>query len=96
MIIAKVGDIGGKIRAGRSRNDQAVTDFKLFLRGSSRIICQEIIDLCKAINEQAQNHYDKASPGFTHLQHAQPVTLGHELAKHAQALVRDVERFMKL
>ena len=93
MIIAKVGDIGGKIRAGRSRNDQAVTDFKLFLRGSSRIICQELIELCKAINEQAQIHYDKASPGFTHLQHAQPVTLGHELAKHAQALVRDVERF---
>ena len=47
MIIAKVGDIGGKIRAGRSRNDQAVTDFKLFLRGSSRIICQELISCAK-------------------------------------------------
>lgn len=93
MIIESVGEIGGKIRAGRSRNDQAVTDFKLFLRGSARIISQELVGLCNAINEQAAKYFDLASPGFTHLQHAQPVTLGHELAKHSQALLRDIERF---
>jgi argininosuccinate lyase len=93
LIIESVGEIGGKIRAGRSRNDQVVTDFKLFLRGSARIISQELVGLCNAINEQAIKNFDKASPGFTHLQHAQPVTLGHELAKHSQALLRDIERF---
>ena len=84
MIIEKVGDIGGKIRAGRSRNDQTVTDLKLFLRGSARVICQELISLISSINDQATKHFDQAAPGFTHLQHAQPVTLGHELAKHSQ------------
>jgi argininosuccinate lyase len=93
LIIESVGEIGGKIRAGRSRNDQAVTDFKLFLRGSARIISQELVGLCNSINEQATKYFDQASPGFTHLQHAQPVTLGHELAKHSQALLRDIERF---
>jgi len=70
-----------------------VTDFKLFLRGSARIISQELVGLCNAINDQATKYFDKESPGFTHLQHAQPVTLGHELAKHSQALLRDIERF---
>jgi argininosuccinate lyase len=93
LIIGSVGEIGGKIRAGRSRNDQAVTDFKLFLRGSARIISQELGELCSAINVQATKYFDQAAPGFTHLQHAQPVTLGHELAKHSQALIRDIERF---
>jgi argininosuccinate lyase len=49
--------------------------------------------LCGAINVQAAKYFDQAAPGFTHLQHAQPVTLGHELAKHSQALLRDIERF---
>lgn len=93
LIIEKVGEIGGKIRAGRSRNDQTVTDLKLFLRSSARLISQELVSLSKAINEQAAKYFDKASPGFTHLQHAQPVTLGQELAKHSQALLRDIERF---
>jgi len=93
LIIESVGETGGKIRAGRSRNDQVVTDFKLFLRGSARIISQELVGLCNAINDQATKYFDKESPGFTHLQHAQPVTLGHELAKHSQALLRDIERF---
>jgi len=82
LIIESVGEIGGKIRAGRSRNDQAVTDFKLFLRGSARIISQELVGLCNAINDQATKYFDQASPGFTHLQHA-----------HSQALLRDIERF---
>lgn len=93
IIIEKVGEIGGKIRAGRSRNDQTVTDLKLFLRQSSRIIAQELIKLINAINEQAEKYYDNPAPGFTHLQHAQPVTLGQELAKHSQSLLRDIERF---
>jgi argininosuccinate lyase len=94
MIIEKVGLIGGKIRAGRSRNDQAVTDLKLFLRGSSRVLAGLILQLCETINTQALNNVDKPAPGFTHLQHAQPVSLGHELAKHSQALLRDLARFI--
>ena len=93
MIIEVVGEIGGKIRAGRSRNDQVVTDLKLFLRGSARLISQQLVSLCEEINVQATKYFDQPSPGFTHLQHAQPVTLGHELAKHSQAFIRDMERF---
>ncbi len=57
------------------------------------MISKELVSLCEEINVQATKYFDQPSPGFTHLQHAQPVTLGHELAKHSQALIRDIERF---
>ena len=89
----KVGEIGGKIRAGRSRNDQIVTDLKLFLRVSSRQVSNLVIDLISELTKLADKHKKDVAPGFTHLQHAQPVTLGHELMKHCFSLMRDIERF---
>ncbi len=91
-LIAALGATGGKIRAGRSRNDQIATDLRLFLRDHARGLAAVTLDLCDAIVEQARSHQATPAPGFTHLQHAQPVTLGHELAKHAHALLRDVDR----
>ncbi len=92
MLIGKLGDLGGKLRAGRSRNDQVATDFRLFLRDAAASIANAVLDLTDAINAQADRHVDTPSPGFTHLQHAQPLSFGHELAKHSHALLRDVDR----
>ncbi len=86
-------ELGGKLRAGRSRNDQVATDFRLYLRDAAAAISSAILDLAEAIVEQAELHVDAPAPGFTHLQHAQPVSFGHELAKHAHGLRRDVSRF---
>ncbi|MCX8527842.1 MAG: argininosuccinate lyase, partial [Candidatus Nanopelagicales bacterium] len=91
-LLARLGDLGGKLRAGRSRNDQVSTDFRLYLRDHARDIARAVIDLQDALLTQAQAHVLTFSPGFTHLQHAQPVSFGHELAKHVHALGRDLER----
>jgi argininosuccinate lyase len=85
-------DLGGKLRAGRSRNDQVATDFRMYIRYQSFAIEKLVTELAIAFLEQAESHVDTPSPGFTHLQHAQPVSFGHELAKHCHALLRDVER----
>jgi len=94
LLVERLGDLGGKLRAGRSRNDQVATDFRLFLRDAAQAIAVATLDLIAAIQGQARAHVDTASPGFTHLQHAQPVSFGHELAKHAHALLRDVDRLV--
>ena len=91
-LIDRLGDLGGKLRAGRSRNDQVSTDFRLYLRDQVRGIALAVTDLQAALLGQAEEHVSTYSPGFTHLQHAQPVSFGHELAKHVHALGRDVER----
>jgi argininosuccinate lyase len=84
--------VGGKLRAGRSRNDQVATDFRLYLRDRSRAIANGLVLLVAALLDQAEAHVDVVAPGFTHLQHAQPVSFGHELAKHAHAFGRDLDR----
>ena len=86
-------ELGGKLRAGRSRNDQVATDFRLFLRDAARQLAAQTADLAGALLVQAGAHADDPAPGFTHLQHAQPVSFGHELAKHAHALLRDIDRW---
>ena len=91
-LIERLGDLGGRLRAGRSRNDQVATDFRLYLRDQVRHIALAVTDLQQSLLDQAMAHMDTYSPGFTHLQHAQPVSFGHELAKHVHALARDVER----
>ena len=91
-LIEGLGDLGGRLRAGRSRNDQVATDFRLYLRDAAREIALAIMDLQEAFLVQAERHVDTISPGFTHLQHAQPVSFGHELAKHVHALGRDLDR----
>jgi argininosuccinate lyase len=92
LLVERLGDLGGKLRAGRSRNDQVATDFRLFLRDAAQVIALATLDLIAAVQIQARAHVGTASPGFTHLQHAQPVSFGHELAKHVHALLRDTDR----
>ncbi|WP_217133961.1 argininosuccinate lyase [Leucobacter chinensis] len=86
------GNLGGKLRAGRSRNDQIATLVRLYLLDHSAVIREGIIHVIEALLDQALAHPEAILPGRTHLQHAQPVLLAHQLAAHAWPLVRDLER----
>ncbi len=84
--------LGGKLRAGRSRNDQIATLVRLYLLDHAAVIRRQLLDLAQAILAQALAHPAAILPGRTHLQHAQPVLLAHQLAAHAWPIVRDLER----
>ncbi|MEU1284569.1 argininosuccinate lyase [Kitasatospora sp. NPDC005856] len=85
-------DLGGKLRAGRSRNDQIATLFRMYLRDHAKTIGGLLLDLQQALVGLAEAHPDTAMPGRTHLQHAQPVLFAHHVLAHVQALGRDAER----
>jgi argininosuccinate lyase len=92
-LIERAGpDLGGRLRAGRSRNDQIATLLRMWLRDAARRVAAGTLDVIDALLDQAQVHPDAPMPGRTHLQHAQPVLLAHHLGAHVQALLRDVER----
>ncbi len=92
-LLERVGALGGKLRAGRSRNDQVATDLRLYLRDHARLIVSRIAELQTALLAQAAEHTRSPAPGMTHLQHAQPVVFGHQLLAHVHALNRDIGRF---
>ena len=91
-LVEKCGQIGGAIRAGRSRNDLVITDFKLYLVDHLLEIASALTLLARNFSNQALSQIDVIAPGFTHTQHAQPITFGQELSKHSHALLRDVDR----
>lgn len=93
-LIAKLGaELGGKLRAGRSRNDQIATLVRMYLRKHAQVISRDVRHVIDAIVAQAETHDTAIMPGRTHLQHAQPVLLAHHLLAHAWALLRDLQRF---
>ncbi|MFD8456470.1 argininosuccinate lyase [Streptomyces antimycoticus] len=92
VLTERLGPLGGKLRAGRSRNDQAANDLRLYLRDQSRAVVLAAVDLIDALLAQAAGHSRTPAPGFTHLQPAQPIVFGHQLLAHAHALDRDVDR----
>ncbi|HEY0166197.1 MAG TPA: argininosuccinate lyase [Jatrophihabitans sp.] len=85
-------DLGGRLRAGRSRNDQIATLIRMYLREQARMLAGRVCELVGALAGQAQRHLGVAMPGRTHLQHAQPILLSHHLLAHCWALLRDVDR----
>ena len=91
-LLERLGSLGGKLRAGRSRNDQVATDLRLYLRDHARTIIARLAELETALIGQAERHLATPAPGMTHLQHAQPVLLAHQLLAHVQAFARDVSR----
>jgi argininosuccinate lyase len=92
-LLERAGSLGGKLRAGRSRNDQVATDLRLYLRDHVRLITLRLAELETALMDQADRHLGTAAPGMTHLQHAQPVLFAHQLLAHVQAMSRDAGRF---
>src|SRR5580700_4130185 len=91
-LLERIGSLGGKLRAGRSRNDQIATDLRLYLRDHARSVAARLAELETALMEQAARHLHTPVPGMTHLQHAQPVSLAHQLLAHVQSFARDVDR----
>jgi argininosuccinate lyase len=97
LLLEEVGpEVGGRLRAGRSRNDQVATLFRAYLRDHAHTIAVLVLDLVDVLAGQAGEHLtpgeETVMPGRTHLQHAQPVLLAHHLLAHAWPLLRDVER----
>ena len=93
LLLDEVGtEVGGRLRAGRSRNDQVATLFRAYLRDHARTISALLLDLVDVLADQAEAHLEVVMPGRTHLQHAQPVLLAHHLMAHAWPLLRDVGR----
>ncbi|MCB0010200.1 MAG: argininosuccinate lyase, partial [Anaerolineales bacterium] len=87
-----VGAVGGKLHTGRSRNDQVATDFRLWLLGACDQVQAMLADLQQALIASAEANLNLPMPGYTHLQHAQPVTWGHWILSYFWPLVRDRER----
>jgi argininosuccinate lyase len=89
-------ELGGRLRAGRSRNDQIATLIRMYLREALRSVTAGLGKLVGALHDQARDHLGVAMPGRTHLQHAQPVLLSHHLLAHAWPLLRDIDRIRDL
>lgn len=93
-LVERLGELGGKLRAGRSRNDQIATDLRLYLRDQARALSGWLLELCDALIDQARRNPDVPAPGMTHLQHAQPVLFSHQLLAHVHAFARDLDRII--
>jgi len=93
VLVERLGpELGGRLRAGRSRNDQIATSLVMYLRDRAQALTRDLLELAGALAGQAEAHLGAAMPGRTHLQHAQPVLLSHHLLAHAWPLLRDVGR----
>lgn len=89
-----IGPAGGRLHTGRSRNDQVATDFRMYLRDAVLGAMRSLEALQRALIDKAESHLNTLMPGFTHMQHAQPVTLAHHLMAHCFRLQRDSDRFL--
>ncbi|MDY4963675.1 argininosuccinate lyase [uncultured Ruminococcus sp.] len=90
----RLGDVGKRLHTARSRNDQVALDIRLYLREEMGEIRGLIAKLLHTLCDLAQQHLDTVMPGYTHLQRAQPITLGHHLMAYAQMLLRDYDRLV--
>jgi len=88
-----IGPVAGRLHTARSRNDQVATDFRLWVRDASGQIDTGLAELQRALVTRADEHADSVMPGFTHLQSAQPVTVGHHLLAYYEMIRRDRSRF---
>lgn len=93
ILTERLGDQGRMVHAGRSRNDQVATDFRLYLKREVPALQEEVVQTIKVLLARAEEHLETLMPGYTHLQRAQPVTLAYHLVAWASGLQRDVLRF---
>ncbi|MCP0887841.1 argininosuccinate lyase [Ligilactobacillus sp. WILCCON 0076] len=93
LLTQEIGPVAGKLHTARSRNDQVATDLHLYLKNRLQQVVVEIKNLQKVLVEKAEANVETIMPGYTHLQHAQPISYGHYLMAYYQMFQRDVERF---
>ena len=91
-LTARLGDTGKKLHTARSRNDQVALDIRLYLRDEISEIRSLVCELLSALTEQAEKNKAAIMPGYTHLQRAQPITMGHHLMAYAMMMLRDISR----
>ena len=91
----RLGDLGARIHAGRSRNDLVAQDLRLWCKEAADRLVAATASLVVALAERAEEHIDRLMPGYTHLQRAQPVSIGFYLCAHATAIARDRQRFVR-
>lgn len=94
LLTERVGDVGKKLHTGRSRNDQVATDFRLYMRRSVDETTQNLIQLCGVLIDIAEENTDTIMSAYTHLQKAQPTTLGHYMMAYFEMFYRDIERLI--
>ena len=92
VLTAEIGDAGARLHTGRSRNDQVATDTRLYVKERCTQLMQSNLELRRALFHQAQEQVDTIMPGYTHLQHAQPVLFSHHMLAYVWMLTRDFER----
>ncbi len=95
VLTSRLGDLGKKLHTGRSRNDQVALDVRLYLANQEEELIELVEALCACLCDLAQEHLKTVMPGYTHLQRAQPITLGHQLMAYVQMLLRDRERLQQ-
>ncbi|MDP7977263.1 argininosuccinate lyase [Bacillus multifaciens] len=93
MLIQHIGEVGGKLHTGRSRNDQVATDMHLYLRNEVQLIIEAVKQVQTVLTVQAEKHIETIMPGYTHLQRAQPISFAHHLLAYFWMLERDANRF---
>ncbi|HHW90092.1 MAG TPA: argininosuccinate lyase [Clostridiales bacterium] len=91
-LIKRIGETGKKLHTARSRNDQVATDIRMYLKDSIDNTVTKLKNLCAVMLEHAQNHADTIMAGYTHMQKAQPITLGHYFNAYVCMFLRDIER----
>lgn len=92
-LIEKLGPLGAKIHTGRSRNDQVAVDYRLYMKEAILGIQKKLMELMKVLCQRASQDVDVIIPGFTHLQHAQPISMGHYWMAYFWKFSRDLKRF---
>ncbi|HTN44414.1 MAG TPA: argininosuccinate lyase [Nitrospiria bacterium] len=94
LLTERIGELGGKLHTGRSRNDQVALDLRLYLRDEMKHIIEAVKDLQDGLVAKAKSHVDVILPGYTHLQKAQPIRYAHYLLAYYEMLERDRQRFL--
>ncbi|CAM2758110.1 argininosuccinate lyase [Streptococcus mutans] len=94
LLTAKIGSVAGKLHTARSRNDQVATDMHLYLKAKLDEVIEKLANLRTVLVDLADKHVHTIMPGYTHLQHAQPISFGHHLMAYYNMFTRDSERFI--
>lgn len=94
LLTAKIGPVAGKLHTARSRNDQVATDMHLYLKAKLDEVIEKLANLRTVLVDLADKHVHTIMPGYTHLQHAQPISFGHHLMAYYNMFTRDSERFI--